>query len=232
MDRFINNLLDTYKKEIQYYRDILNNNKKLINKLKNDKEVIDDIDILSWIYLIDKDDGGFKNIMETRSRSYKSAFNFIFNEKTKILRKERKYFLKKMKELNKTKKIEKKIEKKIKKNYFCVNDKDYLLLDDVDEIEKENLVKFYLNKKIHCMDKYSIISLFNKKLIYKAYQNDKEIRLFKIPLNFTIFIKEKHAEKILLALKKNKRDFKINDNNKKFKQGLQYIKLYDIEIQK
>ena len=121
-------------------------------------------------------------------------------------KKERKKIKKEM--MKRAKKAKKRAKEQVKKSEkkrkyeHCVNDKDYILLDDVDDFEKNDIVNFHYNKKIHCVHKVTIPMIFNENQKIFMYQDENSKEIYKLPLNMTIYITKTNGDKVVSLVNK------------------------------
>lgn len=131
--------------------------------------------------------------------------------------------------------LKKKIEaqKKRKKNLFCINDKDYYTLEEMEDIPTAELVKLHYLNKIHCYDNMSIKQALKKSNMKHGYKGSNSVDIYRIELSFPIFITRKEAEKLLRNMKNKKDHFEIIKTDKKVKMGMNnYVNLYKLNITK
>lgn len=171
----------------------------------------------SYIKTIDKE---VKNI-SVKEKKDRDAFKRKM-KKNEIMRKMKRYKNKLSKILTK---------EKIKNNGFCINNKDYILLDDIEELSNENLIKLHYKNKVHCLHVESIKGIFKSSSIPVYSLEDKEdniLKVYKLPLSFTLYIGDTMKNYILKKIKKGVRNFRLLDTDIKVKKGQDIIKITSI----
>ena len=172
---------------------------------------------------------GASNFLDEKENAQKALL------KSRKEKGKREAFLKSEKAKMKTEKerAKKKIreQKRRRRNLFCINEKDYYTLDEMEDIPTDELVKLHFKKKIYCLDKNSIKTILQKENIKMGYVNDKSIEFYHIALDTPFYMTKKEAEKLLRNMKNKKDHFEIIKTDKKVKKGYnKYINLYKFNI--
>ena len=81
------------------------------------------------------------------------------------------------------------------KNQFCINDKDYITLEEIEEIPTEDLIKLHINKKVQCYDKMSFEQLLKPTQKKLGYINSNSVEFYRIDLSFPIHILESEKKR-------------------------------------
>ena len=123
-------------------------------------------------------------------------------KKKQVQEKQKKELLRRMKKKQPIKK-----QRKRTKNTTCINDKDYVTLEDVEDIPIEDIIKFHVNKKIHCLDKGTLTELLKEKNIKYNFEYEDEYYL--LPLSFTIWLGKNDRNLILEGIKKSIFSFEL-----------------------
>ena len=149
----------------------------------------------------------------------------LTEEERKLRIKQFKEELERRKQKKTGKKEEKKEEKKDIKYPFCVNDKDYITLENVNDILKGRLVKIHYLGKIHCLEASTFYnSLIHPKLIFakRRVRNRyvfSELEIYKLPLSFSVDYLRSTKNKIKKAARKGISHYRLKKSNSKY-EGL------------
>ena len=162
----------------------------------------------------------------------------LTEEERKLRIKQFKEELERRKQKKKGKKEEKKEEKKDKKYPYCINDKDYTTLDDVNDIPERELVRIHYLGKIHCLDSSTFINslkhpqeTYVKKKVRGRYVFSL-IWLYQLPLSFTIDYLESNRDKILTVASKGARDFILKKSKSKYEGVIRRLNIMSIQALK
>lgn len=227
---FPSNILSEVEPHIKNITDELITYLIMENKDTNDK--MSNIEELIKNSLGDKILKIFKKYVKDFNKEIKNIFN---KEK-----KDRDAFKRKMKRneiMRKMKRYKDKISKrfkteKIKKNGFCINDKDYILLDEIEEIDNKDLIKLHYKNKVHCLHKESLKGILNTKAI-PVYSlddiNDNILKVYKLPLSFTLYLGDTMRNYMLKKIKQNATNFKLIDTGIKMKKGSEIINITGVQ---
>ncbi len=189
-------------------------------KLKHDKFKYDLM--LDFINLIESEVGKMQKRLE--------KINLKKELKRQIMIQKEKIKFKKQQE-KQAKRSKKKAAKKLTKNTFCLNDKDYITLDDIDEIDKKDLTTFKFNNKIQCMVKDSLIQL----LSYPSMGYDSQlnsVEYWTLSLNIPIDIKSAGKKLILNNLNIGNNNFKLKKSSRTIQVGREYKDIYTVSLNK
>jgi hypothetical protein len=130
-------------------------------------------------------------------------------EQQEKIKKERLKMKQKLKEQSKNEKNRKPPKEiKLKKNKFCKNNRDFITLENIDEILSKNLIHIKLEENIYCYDKESFINMI--KYANKRYINNQWY--YAINIGYNVYITEQNYKE--LKIKKKyllKNEKKINN---------------------